>query len=442
MNRITTALGVAWRRIRRRPVRSFLLLQGTVWGVAVAIFPSAVLQGTREAMNVQGARLGVDRFSIAADSTASSFRPLRASDLASIRGAEPSGVARSNGLHVKGAVGLSVLGSLRTPGTGEDADTTEEGRITVLASTARPLHARGFSLAAGRDLTAEDDKGVCVIEAAVVARLWGPATRPEDALGKVLALPPDQGEARVVGVSTPQTAEMRRSNDLGFDVEHRVYKRVLRNLLIAMGMPALADEWKRSDACIYRPIRAVSGDVDPHVEWIMGRADHDHDRVAGALRDRLQANGKVTLVLTPLVLPGLMNKRVDRFAAVPFAMFLACLVMGAVVMANLGLLNTLSRREEIAVQRVEGATRRDIAWQFLFEGLLLSVLGCVLGCLLGMALAELRVSLEPVTGFTWRFPWREAGIAVGVALLIGLLASWIPAVRASRQEPVTGLHDA
>ncbi len=430
MSRILTALGVAWRRIRRRPVRSFLLLQGTVWGVAVAIFPSAVLQGTREAMRVQGERLGVDRFSVAADTTASSFKPLRVSDLETVRSAPRDATTTAT---VRGAVGLSVLGSLH-----RDAGPP----ITVLGATDGPIKARGFTLAAGRDLRAEDDATVCVIEAGVVSVLFGSEARAPDALGKTVTLPPNARAATIVGVAAPRTKEMLRSNDLGFDVEHDVYKKVLGNLLIAMGMPALDDDWKRNDRCIYRSLRAVTTDADPKVEWIMGRARQDGEPVAHELRERLRRRGKDALVLTPLILPGLMSERVDRFAAVPFAMFLACLVMGAVVMANLGLLNTLSRREEIAVQRVEGATRRDIAWQFLFEGVILSALGCALGCLLGMALAQLRVSLEPVTGFAWRFPWREAGIAVGVAMLIGLLASWIPALRASRQEPVSGLHDA
>jgi putative ABC transport system permease protein len=122
-------------------------------------------------------------------------------------------------------------------------------------------------------------------------------------------------------------------------------------------------------------------------------------------------------------------------------MFLACLVMGGVVMANLGLLTVLRRSREIAIRRVEGATRRDVALQFLTEGVALTAVGAVVGVGLGMVLAALRVSLEPVTGFAWTLPVREALVAVGVALGIGALASLLPAVRAARQEPVEGLVD-
>ena len=122
-------------------------------------------------------------------------------------------------------------------------------------------------------------------------------------------------------------------------------------------------------------------------------------------------------------------------------MFLACLLMGAVVMMNFGLLNALSRAREIAIRRTEGATARDITLQFLVEGLVLAAVGSVLGCFLGMGLAHVRSSLEPVTGFTWVFPWREASWAVLVALLVGLLAAAVPARKAAHQDPVRGLAD-
>ncbi len=147
------------------------------------------------------------------------------------------------------------------------------------------------------------------------------------------------------------------------------------------------------------------------------------------------------VALHPLVLPVLLGDEVDRFQRVSWAMFLACLAMGAVVIAHVGLLSVLQRTRELAVRRVEGATRRTIAVQILTEGVLLSALGSLLGCGLGVALAELRVRLEPVHGFQWVFPTGHALLAGGVALSIGLLAALLPALRAVRQDPVEGLAD-
>ena len=49
--------------------RTFLLLQGTIWGVAVAIFPTAVLEGTRAAAVEEARAYGVDRVAVVADPT-------------------------------------------------------------------------------------------------------------------------------------------------------------------------------------------------------------------------------------------------------------------------------------------------------------------------------------------------------------------------------------
>jgi putative ABC transport system permease protein len=159
------------------------------------------------------------------------------------------------------------------------------------------------------------------------------------------------------------------------------------------------------------------------------------------VREALALRRKTVVTIYPLVLPVLLSDQVERFDAVNLAMFLACLTMGAVVIANLGLLNVLTRGREIAIRRVEGATRAAVAAQFLVEGLLLTAVGSGVGLLLGMALARLRVSLEPVSGFTWVFPWREAAWASVVSLLVGVLATLLPALRASRLDPVEGLAD-
>jgi putative ABC transport system permease protein len=188
---------------------------------------------------------------------------------------------------------------------------------------------------------------------------------------------------------------------------------------------------------------ALSGEADAaELDWVFLRVDpRGVSDTADRVRDALARRGKAALTLYPLVLPVLMGKDVDRFAAVSLAMFLACLVMGAVVMMNLGLLNVLARRREIAIRRTEGATARDIGRQFLAEGFFLAIIGAGLGCALGIVLAIVRASLEPTTGFTWTFPYVEAAAAVAVALLVGTLASVLPAWRASRNDPIEGLAD-
>ncbi len=420
-----SVLAVALRRLRQRPVRTFLLLQGTVWGVAVAIFPSAVLQGTREAARTQGAELGADRISVAADPTSARRTDLHPDDLARLR--EDVEAANTS---VRALAGVRLVRTIPKPGA-DDA----RGALHLLESTPAAGHARGLSLAAGRWLQPRDGPGQCLVEAGVARFLGRNSLEP----GERIRLPGWEEELEVVGVTKARSEAALRTNDLGFDLEHPMYSSFGAPLLLAMGIPLVSDGWKRTDRCVYVPLPPAS---EAPLEWIFLRVKTSQvSAAAGVVREAFARRDKAAVTLYPLVLPVIMGTQFDRFQAVQLAMFLACLFMGAVVMMNLGLLNVLTRSREIAIRRTEGATQPDIARQFLIEGLVLAAVGALLGCVLGMGLAALRAALEPVAGFTWSFPWLHAGLAVLVALLVGLLASWIPARKAALQDPVQGLTD-
>jgi putative ABC transport system permease protein len=414
-------LGLAIRRILKRPVRSFLLLQGTVWGVAVAVFPSAIVAGTREAAVTRGAEFGADRVTVAADPTSAVTVTLDAGDVAVARRA-----VEAEEIEVKAIGGLRVV---RVFGNEEKE---APPRAALLAADVGLAEARGLEVAAGRWLRAADGEEACFVEAGVARWLGLERLAPGDRI----RLPGGSRDLVVVGVARARSALSLRTNDQGMDLEHPLYQRFGETLLYTLGMPIVRDDWKRSDRCVY--VRHAGGPVD----WIYLRVPpRDAKWAAAAIHAALADRKKPVVALHPLAISVLLGDQMDRFRAVNAAMFLACLVMGAVVMANLGLLTVLSRTREIAIRRVEGATQGAIAGHFLLEGLLLAALGSGLGLALGMALASLRLSLEPASGLTWAFPPLQAAIAVGAALVIGLLAALLPALRAARQDPVEGLDD-
>ena len=97
----------------------------------------------------------------------------------------------------------------------------------------------------------------------------------------------------------------------------------------------------------------------------------------------------------------------------------------------------MERIGEIGLRRAIGATRRQIAQQFVVESVVLGLLGGLLGAAAGV-LAVLAVSLAQ----HWT-PVLDPLVAFGGTLLgslIGLLAGSVPARRASRIEPVAALR--
>ncbi len=96
-----------------------------------------------------------------------------------------------------------------------------------------------------------------------------------------------------------------------------------------------------------------------------------------------------------------------------------------------------SRTSEIGVRKALGATRGDIMSMVLREGLVLTAAGLVVGLLLGLGVA--RVSASLLYGVR---PVDPVSIIVTVVLLgtASLLASYIPARRAAKVDPMVALR--
>ncbi len=428
---VSPSLSLAARAIVRRPLRSFLLAQGTAWGVAAAILPAAVLDGTRAAARERAEALGVDRLVLVRDPTAAGD-PLTVRDLAVVR--ETLGPE----LRDAGAVRLLVPGDERE-GTLFDAEGDDPASSpppkapTWIATTPEGGAARGLSLARGRWLREGDPHTVCVVEAGVASRLGRVGLDVGDRIDG-----PNGLRHEVVGVTAPRDALALATDDAGFDTRHPLYRGVALPLLAVLGVPPSVRRWPHRDESIHVPFAAARDDV---VDEIVVRL-RDPAAIRGAghrLRQHEAFADRPVLARHALVLPSLLDERLDRFRGVALAMFLACLGMGAVAIANLGLVTAIARRGEIALHRVEGATRGDVARQVLAEGVLLGAFGAALGCGLGCALAALRVRWEPASGFAWTFPSLRAALACGVALLVGGVAAWLPARRVARSDPASAL---
>ncbi|MEZ4415792.1 MAG: ABC transporter permease [Gemmatimonadota bacterium] len=127
-----------------------------------------------------------------------------------------------------------------------------------------------------------------------------------------------------------------------------------------------------------------------------------------------------------------------RFGAVLLTGFAAV----ALSLALLGIYGVMSfsvlqRRHEMGVRMALGADRERVLRLVLGRGLTLTLTGLVLGALLAAVLTRALQSLLFQVAPT--DPGVYAGIT-GVLLLTGLAASWLPAWRAARFDPVSALR--
>jgi putative ABC transport system permease protein len=117
----------------------------------------------------------------------------------------------------------------------------------------------------------------------------------------------------------------------------------------------------------------------------------------------------------------------------------------ALWVALMGFINVRSRREEIGILRTVGVKARRIFMLFIWKHISIGILGGFLGLVLGSALVVfLAGSGQNITlGAVGSLPFwlGMAALAVIGASLLAVVAGWIPAMIASRQDPAEVLRE-
>lgn len=125
-----------------------------------------------------------------------------------------------------------------------------------------------------------------------------------------------------------------------------------------------------------------------------------------------------------------------------YGIFTLILLVAAFNMVGALTMLVLEKKKDVQVLQAMGADRSLIMKIFMAEGLLLAGIGAVGGILLALLLYYLQVNykLVPLQGESFlidyypvKLVWSDFLLVIVTVVAIGLLASWFPAYRASRQ---------
>jgi putative ABC transport system permease protein len=173
------------------------------------------------------------------------------------------------------------------------------------------------------------------------------------------------------------------------------------------------------------------GDTGPVVNAIeiMGCCED----VAGDLVGRLQQmfpNTKIVTISQVVQTQVSVNRTMNR---VSFLLFAVLIAIGGASMATAMYANVSERRREVGTLMALGATPGFVIRLFLWKAGLLGIVGGIGGAITGSILA---VGLGPRMLDIPVDPLPQLGlVAVGVAVVVTLLASYLPAQRASTLDP-------
>jgi putative ABC transport system permease protein len=113
------------------------------------------------------------------------------------------------------------------------------------------------------------------------------------------------------------------------------------------------------------------------------------------------------------------------------------LLVGGFGIANIMFVSVKERTNLIGIQKSLGAKNRFILFQFLFEAVILSVIGGAVGLFLVWIIS---IVLTKAMDFEFVLSMGNVFLGTGLAAMIGLISGILPAITASKLDPVEAIR--
>ena len=278
----------------------------------------------------------------------------------------------------------------------------------------------GYTLNAGRSLNAldvESGRNVCIIGNDLVTKFFGGnSDRAIEKIIKINGLP-----FRVIGTMEAKGASIGRSFDNVIITSYNNVRRFFLSGSVNFFNPApsfniqvkVPDVNQVSLAIgeaegVFRPIRRIN--TTDASNFVIDKSD----RFVEELLSNLSLITWCAIVIGGITLLG-----------------------AAVGLMNIMLVSVTERTKEIGLVKAIGGRKGSIRMQFLYESIMISLLGAVFGSFLGILIGNV-FSLVLNTGFV--FPWIWLFLGMAICTGVGILAGIYPSLKASRLNPIQALR--
>jgi putative ABC transport system permease protein len=389
---------LSWSAVAAHRLRSVLTMLGIVIGISSVILLTSIGEGTRQYILSEFTQFGTNLLAINPGKTmttgqpgalAGTFRKLTLDDMEALR--------RVPG--VESAVPV-VFGTARV-------ESEDRGRSVFIYGVNSEVPAVWkFRIGQGRFLPEGDPRRaspVTVLGPTLKRELFG----EDNALGRYVRI----GGRRflVVGVMAP------KGQFLGIDIDDSAY------VPVASAQQLFDQDGLWEIDLLFSPLMESSV-VENVRRILMERHDGEEDFAITTQNDALAVMDRVL---------GIVSLAVGAIGAIS-------LVVGAIGILTMMWISVNERTPEIGLSKAIGASSSQILALHLAEAMLLSVAGGAIGVAVGLGTATVLRWIVP--GLPVNTPVRYVFAALGVSLLVGLASGALPALRASRLDPVEALR--
>jgi putative ABC transport system permease protein len=398
---IWTTILMAFREIRRNPMRSSLTMLGIVIGVASVIIMVALGRGAAAKITADISGMGTNLLIATPGSerkgpTASAAQPFKLEDARVVvrELANVADVAPAGSLGV-----LLVNGNLNWSST-----------VTGSTNAYFQIRAFGFELGEGfSDSQLQSGAAVCVLGATVRTKLFG-SQNPIGSSIRIAKL-----DCTVVGVTRP-----KGQSSFGMDQDDFV-------------LVPLATFQRR-----------ITGSTDVGVIFLSAHDGKQIPKVKDQVTALLRERRRITPGATPdfnvqsmQEITATLGTVTNALIALLGAIAAVSLLVGGIGIMNIMLVSVTERTREIGIRLSIGARGREVLFQFLVEAMSLSGIGGIIGILLGLLISYFAARLM-------HLPFSFVPDMVVISFLfsasVGVIFGYLPARKASRLNPIEALR--
>ncbi len=414
-------------------LRSLLTMLGVIFGIASVISMVSIGAGARQEALEQIKLMGINVIQV--------NRRSLSGDLAiNAQKESPQGVTYGDALAIKDLYKEAervvpvcrVFGDVRKGGAAIPAK--------VFGTTPDYREVTRLRIGSGRFLDAKDSERrarVCVIGSEVKRA----AFLTEDPLGQRLKL--GKQEFQVIGVMQQRAVQAGKSMFALPNMNEDIYIPITVamdnfQLYIEQAIPVEYSGFIKLFAKLFekpplegRPVTQITVQVK----------DEDHTWEAARVVERILQRRHKAVPDFDIIIPAELLRQSQQtqriFNIVMGAIASISLLVGGIGIMNIMLATVTQRAREIGIRRCVGASRSDIARQFLLEALVITSIGGIVGIVVGVQMARL------ISGYAgWRtiVSGQAVLLSLVVAVVTGIIFGLYPAVRAASIQPMEALR--
>jgi len=285
--------------------------------------------------------------------------------------------------------------------------------VRIVGGDENYLELNGYELAAGRNFTepdVESGSSLCVIGNAIAQKLYGDNTLK--AMDKIITVA--NNKYRVIGVLKDKGSSAFLNADKVVITTYNNIRKIFGTNDKSYNVAIMVNDLKMIDVAVgeakgvFRQVRKL--DIKEDENFYIDKSDS----IAQSLMKNLGFLRYATMAIAWITLIG-----------------------SAIGLMNIMLVAVNERTKEIGLIKSLGGKASEIRAQFLWESIIISIMGAVVGILIGVLLGNI-VAIILKTGFV--VPWLWVIISVVVCSLVGLMAGLYPAYKASKLDPITALR--